>query len=150
MGDWIKQCNVHLWKYHEPLLSFVLIFNSLSKYETTNEYVCTLVRELQVNQSHWKLKWVQPFMSNFTVVSFPYLYTEILGRTSMHCDSCKCLIHLALYTSMDDCAHPETLWSQSNKSLLSVANLMCMYWSIFQWIYILSLDYGMHSMLWSF
>ena len=65
------------------------------------------------------------------VVSFSFLCTEILGRTSMHGYSYKrCPIHLALYTCMDGCAHPN-LWSRS-KSLLSVANnLMCMYRSIF-------------------
>ena len=41
-----------------------------------------------------------------TVVSFPHLCTDILRRTSMHCDSSKpCPIHLALYTCMDGCAH---------------------------------------------
>ena len=56
MGDWIRQGNVHLCKYHEPPLSFVLTFCSLSKDEITDERVCTLVRELQVNQSHQKLE----------------------------------------------------------------------------------------------
>ena len=63
MGDWIRQCNVHLWKYHELPLSFVLTFYSFSKDKITDERVCALVRELQVNQSHQKLEWVQPFMS---------------------------------------------------------------------------------------
>ena len=58
-----KACNVRLWKYHEPPLSFVLTFCSLSKDEITDERVCALVRELQVNQSHQNLEWVQPFMS---------------------------------------------------------------------------------------
>ena len=40
-------------------------------------------------------------------LKFPFLCTEILGRTSMHGYSCKrCPIHLALYTCMDGCAHP--------------------------------------------
>ena len=42
-----------------------------------------------------------------SVLSFPFLCTEILGRTSMHGYSCKCPIHLALYTCMDGCAHPD-------------------------------------------
>ena len=37
-------------------LSFVLTFCSLSRDETTDEHVCALVRELQVNQSHQKLE----------------------------------------------------------------------------------------------
>ena len=37
-------------------LSFVLTFCSLSKDEMTDELVCALVRELQVNQSHQKLE----------------------------------------------------------------------------------------------
>ena len=49
-------------------LSFVLTFYSLSKDEITDERVCALVRELQVNQSHQKLEWVQPFMSNFCLI----------------------------------------------------------------------------------
>ena len=57
----------------------------------------------------------------------------------MHGYSCKrSPVHLALYTCMDGCTHPD-LWSRSNKSLLSVANnLMCMYQNIFclitQWM----------------
>ena len=74
-----------------------------------------------------------------TVVSFPYLCTDILERTSMHGDSCKrCLIHLALYTCMECCAHPD-LWSWSNKSLLSVANNL-------MWKYIL-FDYTMNEFM---
>ena len=73
-----------------------------------------------------------------SIVSFSFLCTEILGRTSMHGYSCKhCPIHLVLYTCMDGCAHPD-LWSRSNKSLLSVANnLMCIYfvWLHNEWIY---------------
>ena len=37
-------------------LSFVLTFCSLSEDEITDELVCALVRELQVNQSHQKLE----------------------------------------------------------------------------------------------
>ena len=44
-----------IW-YHERPLSFVLTFYSLSKEEITDERVCALVRELQVNQSHQKLE----------------------------------------------------------------------------------------------
>ena len=43
-------------KYHEPPLSFVLTLCSLSKKNITDELVCALVRELQVNQSHQKLE----------------------------------------------------------------------------------------------
>ena len=134
MGDWIRQCNVRLWKY-EPLLSFVLTFYSLSKDEITDEHVCSLVRELQVNQTHQKLEWVQPFMSDIlrgacwdcTVIPIP-VHWNIREDLRAYSDTCKpCPIHLALYTCMDGCAHPD-LWSRSNKSLLSVANnLMCMY-----------------------
>ena len=35
---------------------FVLTFYSLSEDEITDEHVCALVRELQVNQSHQKLE----------------------------------------------------------------------------------------------
>ena len=35
---------------------FCSVFYSLSKNEITDEYVCALVRELQVNQSHQKLE----------------------------------------------------------------------------------------------
>ena len=56
MGDWIRQYNECLKKYHEPPLSFVLTFCSLSEDEITDERVCALVRELQVNQSHQKLE----------------------------------------------------------------------------------------------
>ena len=74
------------------------MFYSLSENKVTDEYVCALVRELQVNQSHQKLEWVQLLMSDFvrgaeTVVSLTYLYTEILGRTSMHDDSCKVVLY---------------------------------------------------------
>ena len=55
MGDWIRQCNVRLKKY-EPPLSFVLTFYSLTRDEITDERVCALVRELQVDQSHQKLE----------------------------------------------------------------------------------------------
>ena len=34
----------------------LLMFCSLSKDEITDEHVCALVRELQVNQSHQKLE----------------------------------------------------------------------------------------------
>ena len=154
MGDWIRQCNVRLWKYHEPSLSFVLTLYSLSKDEITDERVCALVRELQVSQSHQKLEWVQPFMSDIlrgacwdcTVIPIPVWNPDCSGHshscfvTGMHwniredlraySDTCKpCPIHLALYTCMDGCAHPD-LWSRSNESLLSMANnLMCMYQS---------------------
>ena len=37
-------------------LSFVLTFCSLSKDKITDERACSLVRELQVNQSHQKLE----------------------------------------------------------------------------------------------
>ena len=56
MGDWIRQCNVRLWNYHEPPLSLVLTFYSLSTDENIDEHVYALVRELQVNQSHQKLE----------------------------------------------------------------------------------------------
>ena len=47
---------MYVYKNHEPSLSFVLTFYSLSKDEITDERVCALVRELQVNQSHQKLE----------------------------------------------------------------------------------------------
>ena len=56
-------------------LSFVLTFYSLSKYKITDKRVCALVRELQVNQSHQKLEWVQPFMSNFLRGACWHCYT---------------------------------------------------------------------------
>ena len=40
-------------------------FCSLSKDELTNERVCVLVRELQVNRSHQKIEWVQQLMFDF-------------------------------------------------------------------------------------
>ena len=57
MGDWIR----HAMYIYENImnhlsLSFVLTFYSLSEVEITGERVCTLVRELQVNQSHQKLE----------------------------------------------------------------------------------------------
>ena len=39
----------------------------------------------------------------------------------MHGDNCKRPLHLALYTCVDGCVHPD-LGSRSNISLLSVAN----------------------------
>ena len=59
-------------------LSFVLTFYSLSEYKITDKRVCALVRELQVNQSHQKLEWVQPFMSNFLRGACWDCYTEFL------------------------------------------------------------------------
>ena len=121
MGDWIRQYNERLWKYHEPPLSFVLTFYSLSKDEITDERVCALVRELQVNQSHQKLEWVQPFMSKVlrgacwdcTVIPIP-VHWNVREDLHAYSDTCKpCPIHLALYTCMGGCAHPD-LWSRSN------------------------------------
>ena len=47
---------MYVYKNHEPCLSFVLTFYSLSKDEITDERVCALVRKLQVKQSHQKLE----------------------------------------------------------------------------------------------
>ena len=116
-------------------LFLVLTFCSLSKDEITDERVCTLARELQVNQSHQKLEWVQPFMCNIlrgvcwdcTVIPIPVHWKCY----SMHGDTCKpCPIHAWIIV------HIPNLWSRSNKNLLSVANSSTtrMYQSIFCWI----------------
>ena len=47
---------MYVYKNIMNQLSFVLTFYSLSKDEITDERVCALVRELQVNQSHQKLE----------------------------------------------------------------------------------------------
>ena len=138
VGDWIRQCNVRLWKYHEPPLSFVLTFYSLSEDEITDERVCALVRELQVNQSHQKLEWVQPFMSKVlrgtcwdcSVVPIP-VHWNIREDLSAWWQ-CKPSPYIWHYIHAWMVIHISDLWSRSNESLLSVANsLSCMYQSIF-------------------
>ena len=61
--DKVMQCK--FMKISWTISLFFLTFYSLSDNLITDECVCKLVRELQVNQSHQKLEWVQPFMPDF-------------------------------------------------------------------------------------
>ena len=92
-------------------LSFVLTFCSLSKDEITDELVCALVRELQVNQSHQKLEWVWPFMSDFSrgacwdcsVIPMPVYWNM---REDLHGWRRLQTLSYTFGTCMDGCAHP--------------------------------------------
>ena len=126
MEDWMRQYNICLWKCHEPPLYLLFIFCSLSENKITDELLCALVRELQVNQSHQKLEWVQPFISNFLRggcwdYSVIPMHVHWNMREDLHAWWHLQTLSYTFGTIYMHLYIPD-LWSQSSKSSLFVTN----------------------------